>query len=518
MKKFLQRMGDRVLGTISGFDRLRFRGTKRLLASVRGMLSYLWQAQLLLKDFKAHALDVTEQIRAATEQATRAAGRPVQYLFSSSSSKEDLARQVAARDGIDAGLIAVFSCVEPCWSYEIHRNRSSGFIELRGGWRKCLHYYHYFLDPQLGLLYARLQTWFPFTMHIGLNGREWLARQMQVAGISYRKRENCFVAVADCERAQALAAEQLRVEWPQLLEGIARRVNPVQEQMLACPVPYYWSVDQSEWATDVLFRSAAELAQWYPRWLRFGMESLHSRDVLRFLGRKVPAEGYGRLRSEVVTDWKERPEGVRLKHRVNDNSIKMYDKQKSVLRVETTINDARDMKVYRPKEGDENGAKQWRYLRKGVADLHRRAEVSQAANERYLESLAAVEETTSLGELAASVCRPVQWQGQRVRALNPLAANDAALLAAVHRGEFAINGFRNRDLRGILFGGAAVSAADARRQSSQVTRQLRLLRGHGLIRKVAKTHRYVLSDKGRQTIAALLAARQANPAKLSQAA
>jgi len=521
MKRFLQRLTGNVLGSLSGFDRLRFRGTKRLLASVKGMLSYLWQMDLLLKDFKAHALSMTEQIRAATEQAAQAAGRPVQYLPSSSQSKEELARQIAARDGIRAGLIAVFSCVEPCWSYEIHRNRSHQHIELQGGQRKCLHYYHYFLDPQLGFLHARLQTWFPFSMHICLNGREWLARQMQATGISYVQRDNCFVAVSDCVRAQTLLDQQLRVDWPSLLEEIAQRVNPVQEQMLAaCPVPYYWSVDQSEWATDVLFRSAADLAQWYPRWLRFGMESLHSRDVMRFLGRKVPAEGYGRgnFTSEVVTDLKERPEGIRLKHRLNNNSIKMYDKQGSVLRVETTINDARDMKVYRPKEGDETGAKQWRYLRKGVADLHRRAQVSQAANERYLESLAAVEETTPLGELAASLCQPVRWQGRRVRALNPLAADDAALLAAVNRGEFAINGFRNRDLRELLFGSAEVSAQEARRQSSKVTRQLRLLRGHRLIRKVPKTHRYVLSDKGRQSIAALLAARQANTATLTQAA
>src|SRR5262249_44835064 len=173
MKRFLQRLTGNVLGSLSGFDRLRFRGTKRLLASVKGMLSYLWQMDLLLKDFKAHALSMTEQIRAATEQAAQAAGRPVQYLPSSSQSKEELARHIAARDGIRAGLIAVFSCVEPCWSYEIHRNRSNQHIELQGGQRKCLHYYHYFLDPQLGFLHARLQTWFPFSMHICLNGREW---------------------------------------------------------------------------------------------------------------------------------------------------------------------------------------------------------------------------------------------------------------------------------------------------------------------------------------------------------
>jgi hypothetical protein len=360
MKHFMERVQGSIQGVRSGFDRLRLRGTKRLLASVQGMSNYLWQRKILLKDFKAHALEVTEQIRQTTEQVAAAAGRPRQYLPSSSQDKEELARTVAARDGVREGLVAVFSCVEPCWSYEIHRDRASKHIHLHGGNRKCLHYYHYFLHPQMGLLHARLQTWFPFTMHICLNGREWLARQLQDAGIGSARRDNCFVAIDDLGRAQALFDAQVQTDWPSLLADLARQVNPAEEQLLAaCPVPYYWSVDQSEWATDVLFRSPAELAAWYPRWVQYGMENLHSRAVVRFLGKKVPTEGYGRCTSTVVTDLKERPEGVRIKHRLNDNSIKMYDKQGSVLRVETTINDARDIKVFRPTQGQEDGPKTW---------------------------------------------------------------------------------------------------------------------------------------------------------------
>ena len=215
---------------------------------------------------------------------------------------------------------------------------------------------------------------------------------------------------------------------------------------------------------------------------------------------------------------KKRPEGIRIKHRVNRNSIKMYDKEGSVLRVETTINDARDMKVFRPKEGDARGKKEWRYMRKGVADAHRRAHVSQAANDRYLESLAAVEETRALGALTEKLCRATEWKGHRVRALNPLATQDARLLEAVSRGEFTIHGFRNRDLRAILYGSKPTEPAEGRRQSSAITRKLRLLRAHGLIQKVQKTHRYVLTKEGTQVITALLTARAADTAKLMSAA
>jgi hypothetical protein len=121
-----------------------------------------------------------------------------------------------------------------------------------------------------------------------------------------------------------------------------------------------------------------------------------------------------------------------------------------VLRVETVINNTRDMKVFRAKEGDEDGEKSWQRLRKGVADIQRRTAISQAANERYVEALASVDESRSLAELAAAVCRPVSKKRMRARALNPLSAEDRCLLEAVNRGEFTINGFRNRDVRGLL--------------------------------------------------------------------
>ena len=150
--------------------------------------------------------------------------------------------------------------------------------------------------------------------------------------------------------------------------------------------------------------------------------------------------------------------------------------------------------------------------------MHRRAEFCQAANERYLNSLATVTEKTALGDLAAKLCRPIRWKAQRVRALNPLSTEDATLLEAVNRGEFTIQGFRNRDLRAILHGKEPSDKRELRRQSASVTRKLRLLRAHGLIHKVPRTHRYQVSPAGRTAITALLSARAADTAKLTSAA
>jgi hypothetical protein len=431
--------------------------------------------------------------------------------------KEAWAREIAQGDRIQQGLIGVLKGVERCWSYEVGGNRDKKKLELRGQPSKCLHYYHYFNDADVGLVYVRLQTWFPFTVHVGMNGREWLARQMDRVGMDYERRDNCFPWIGDWPRAQSLLDEQLRTDWPGLLNRLLQQANPALAIVDPHPTPYYWSLEEGEWASDLAFSSCATLAELSPRLFRHAWLNFDSADVMRFLGSKAVREQgpHGNFTGEVVSDLKRRLEGTRIKHRLNGNWIKMYDKQGSVLRIETVINDPRDMKVYRTKEGDETGQKTWQRLRKGVADIHRRAEVSQAANERYVEALASVDDSRSLAELTQAVCQPVKWQGKRERALNPLAAEDARLLEAVNRGEFAINGFRNRDLRRLLFPKPTADQAEQRRQSGAITRKLRLLRAHGLIHKVPKTHRYQLSPHGRDVINALLAARQASIAKLA---
>ena len=519
MHPFLERHADDVLGMLSGFDRLRLRGTLRRIANRQGMATFLSQQRILLKDFGEYVQEATTRVKQATEAVATTQGRPLLYLARPSADKEALAREIATRDGITAGLICTLKSVELCWSFDLHRNRTTKHLDLVPAPRKCLHYYHYQIHPELGFLHTRLQSWFPFTLHVGLNGREWLARQLDATGLGYRRRGNCFVWLEDVAATQQLANAQLHTAWERVLNALATAANPAHAALFAAyPLRYYWSLEQSEWASDVLFTDARRLDALYPQLMVHSLTRLGSRDVMRFLGKRVPAVGVdGRFQGEVVSDLVARPEGLRVKHRVNGNAVKMYNKQGSVLRVETVINQARDLMVYRPKEGDPGGAKQWRYLRKGVADTWRRAQLSQQANERYLAALAAATESTPLATLSEPLCRRVRYHGQPVRALNPLAPDDAALLAIVYRGEFVITGLRNRDVRRLLYADGN-DAATRRRRAGQVTRQLRLLRGHGLLRRVAHTHRYLLTAHGRVVVAALLAARQADTATLAAAA
>lgn len=516
MQRFIARYRPLVTGVLSGFDRLVFRGSLLPLMREGGMFFFLERTGVRLLDFKDFVTRTSDRVKEAAYAEAARLDRPVRYLESSGWDKEKIAERVLAEQPIDRGLICVLTAVEPCMSFEYHRSADRKERGLRRRPKKCLHLYKYLLHPQFGFMSARLQTWFPFNIQVCLNGREWLARQLRRRRSDFKRADNCFTWLGNLELAQRLMEEQLQTDWPAALDAVARYVNPLHEQIFkAQPMEYYWSGYQTEWATDVMFKDPRTLAGVYPTLVRHAMDHFKSPDVMRFLGGKV----HGNFTGEIITSFKNRPEGVRVKHWVRGNSIKMYHKAGSLLRVETTIARTKDFKVFRPAHDEPNGKLEWRPLRKGVADLHRRAQLSQRSNDAYLEALSAVEDTTPCANLFDAVSRPVVEDGRRFRALRLNDPSDLALLDAISRGEFAPAGFRNRDIRGLIHRSPTnLSPRDRRRLSAKTGRQIRLLRAHGVIKKVPKTHRYRLTPNGLLLTAALQATRRANIRDLLKAA
>ena len=405
---------------MSGFARLVFVGALHELdfcqwepemqaLRATAMEQYLWHNDIKFMDYAGYVKRVSQPIKKAAVEPFHQAGLPVIHLNSPEVDKDATARHIARERGIQEGL-------------------------------------------QVGWMYARIQTWFPFRIQVGLNGREW----------------HCFVWIEDFARAQALLEQQVQTHWADLLGGLARQLNPLHESIFAkYPMHYYWTCEQSEWASDVVFRKAEFLRRLMPRLVRHGMLSFHSADVMRFLGKKVNQSGLFRknFHGDLQMDLKRRQEGERVKFYVNGNSAKFYDKAYSdygsVLRAgEATLNHIRDLNAYRPKQGGAEDDLAWRPLRKGIADVHRRTEISQAINNRLIDALARVDDSRTVQELTTTIQQPVQWKGRRVRALQPWGA-DYALLSVINHGE-----------------------------SAAISRKLRMLRAHGLIRKVPHTHRY----------------------------
>ena len=515
MKNFMEMYAKNINGAISGWDRLRFRGTIRWLANTSGINSYLSTRNILLKNFKPWAEAITTKVRSLCADQANQLDIPMIYLPSASIDKEARAREIMAERKIETGPICMFSTVEPCFSPLLKGNKATKMLELTMAPRKCVWIYQYWNDEHLGFGHTRLQTWLPLSATICLNGRHWLERQLLRENIDHVKNGNCFTYIEDYEKAAALVEQQHRTEWPQLLEGLLARNCPGFNTVLGdYPLEYYWSADETEWATDIVFRSASELDNLFPKLARYGLLTANSPSVMRFLGR---SDARGRLPNEVRSDHRTRYEGLRLKHWVNSNSVKMYNKAGNVLRTETTINQPREFKVYRHPDDDTNRPASWQKMRKGVSDLHRRSEVSHAANERYLDHLAAANIADTLHETASDICKRIRKNGKSHRALNPWNDEDYQTLQFLARGEHQLNGFVNKQLRETLYGNSK-DATERKKQSGQATRRIRLLRAHGLIRKVPKENRYQLTPKGRRVSAAILAASSADTEQLMEMA
>jgi hypothetical protein len=515
MQQFIEKYKDQVTGMLTGFDRLVFRGALGGLSYGRkdtnlkaviavGMEQYLCQNKILFKDYAAHVKRISERLKTMSLKPFREQRLPVEF-DRRCEDKEKWARQIAAEKKIDSGLVCALSTLEPSPTFEHCRTHMIRRM------RPCGALYQYQIHAEVGWMYARIQTWFPFNIQIGLNGREWLAQQMNKEGMKYRQQGNCFVWIEDYDHARALMKRQLETNWRELLESFARQLNPIQEAIFEqYPCDYYWTAYQTEWATDMVFKDGDYLRRLMSNLVRHGLLSYRSRDVLRFFGKKVNQSGQipGWFQGELKTDLKSYHEGERVKYSMDGNLAKFYDKAYSeygnVLRAaETTINNPTVFRTYRPKEGGEETDLKWRQMRKGVADVHRRAEVSQKTNERLIDALASVDDSRTVEELTDAMQKPVTWKGRRVRALRPW-AEDKALLAAIGQGDFMINGFRNRDLQALFYHQPAETDAERRRRSAAVSRKLRMLRAHGLIHKVTRTHRYMVASEARTVLVAVL--------------
>jgi hypothetical protein len=350
------------------------------------------------------------------------------------------------------------------------------------------------MDPEFGLIHVKIETWFPFTVQVYVNGQEWLARKLQRRGIRFRKVDNTFVELADARRAQQCVPKFWRRDWPKLLDVLARRVNPLLDNGLEGQ-SYYWVIDQAEISTDVRFADRAALEALRPRLYEHATLCFSAPQLMTFLGRRYRETFAG----DVSTRWHRREPGAAVKHWIKRNALKMYDKAGCVLRVETVINNPREFRVHRPRH-KQNGTVEvgWFPMSKGVANLYRYAEVGRQANERYLEALAVVDDLgVSQSELERRSA-PVNYQGRRRRALQVRARDDQALFQAALRGEHAVRGFRNGELATWLYGSKPPDPEEQRRRCGRVSRRIQLLRAHGLVAKYPRSRRYRVTTSGQR--------------------
>lgn len=487
-----ERYADRILGTLSCFDRVVITGTLPEICHAQAMNRFLSLRGIRLFDYTQWAEPLREEIRQHAERLAREAGLAIEFIRRKDFRKEDRIQELLRERGAHPGLVHIFSAMETCPSFKPWYDKATGQTTLRGTEGKCLHYYFYFIDEDLGLCYLRVPTWAPFRLQFYFNGHNLLALQLKSQGIGYRLVDNVFVDIEDFVRAQELA-DSLRVDkLHRTLDRIARWLCPILDHFQS---GYHWSVMQVEYATDIVFRGLKDLQPLYQDLVRTAIHSVKPDHVATFLGRKLDE----RYEGEIGNDFHTRIEGTRIKHHMGRNSIKMYDKLGRVLRIETTSNDITFFKHYRRVEHrDGTWEMKNAAMKKSIYSLPALAELLKAANRRYLEFLSALDDTTTGTKDLDRISKPSSDGRRSYRGFNLFTTEDRTVVEAILRGEFNLSGFQSRHLKDLLPG----------KTPSQIGRILKRLRTHGLIKKIGRTYKYYVTRLGQKILTGALKLRR----------
>jgi hypothetical protein len=487
--QFIGKFTRFITSSLSCFDRVIFKGHLRPLSYAQGLESFVdYTLGIRRKDFMAWAKRQSQRIFDHARHLAEQANCPFVYL-QRRIRKEQLVQQFLRSHPIDQGLVCVLRCLEHCPSFRLVRG--DGRPRFASARPKCLVFYFYYLEPDLGLIHIRLPTLFPFAVQVAVNGHHYLARQMRHAGLDFVQEDNVFTELHDPAAAQRLADHFERENWPRRLRKLARRVLPLMSDVLR-PFAYYWVVDQAEYATDLIFTDRPTLASLYPHLLHHAVLHFAAKDILTFLGRRL----HPLFDGEVLTECRrDRAPGARIKHRVAGNWLKMYDKLALVLRIETVINDPRLFKVRRRRQRNGHWQMVWCPMNKGVVNLYRYRQVALAANARYLDALSVVEPTRPAQAPLHRLVESRRLRGRCFAGFNPARPKDLALFQAVLDGDHLLRGLRNVDLRVRLFGRDPIDPIQRRRRGAAVSRLLKRLHVHHILLKVPHTRRWHLRNR-----------------------
>ena len=474
------------------WDRVLIFGTLPRICFAGGMTSFLFERKIRIFDYAKFAEPFRNRIRENAEQMAAEAGIEIEFIRKRNFRKEDRVKEILTKRGEHPGLVCIFSAMEPCSTYKPWHNKQTGKTYLVPDDGKCLHYYFYFLDETLGLCHVRVPTWLPCRLQICFNGHNWLAGQLDKLGIDYRMADNAFTHIADWQRAQRLSDAWETKRIHPRLDELARQCCPIYRDFAT---GYHWSVDQCEYATDIVFRKQADLQAIYENLARTAIHTIKPDNIATFLGRKLSTQFEG----EMGNRFNIRIEGTRIKHTMGPVSLKLYDKFGLILRIETTVNDLTFFKHYREVE-HRDGSKEtkWAAMQKTIYSLPALRELLEAANRRYLEFLSTIEDPRAGRNKLDKLSQTVEQQGRRYPGFNLFDLDDETLLRSMVRGEFNISGLQNKTLRRHL----------PQLSSGQMSRLLKRLRIHGLIKKIGHTYKYYVTSFGKDIVATALKLRE----------
>jgi hypothetical protein len=489
---FLGKFASLIVCTLHCFDRVIFKGHLAMApaSELERFVDYVLRVR------RCHFIKVLapQWSESLVEHAKRWARKHKRtYLYRKGSFKKDQWAAGLIRDQrIERGLVGILCTQETCNSFTLVPGEKRPRFISKPRQQNVL--YYYFLDPQLGLIHVRLQTWAPFTLQVYVNGHDWLAQQMVRLGMGFVLKHNAFTQLDDPAKTQRQADRFAKVDWTKILTRYGRLVNPLLRKELSC-YKVRWFVDQAEYATDLLFKSPSALSGLYQKLLQFATLTFTPKDILGFLGRKWDRRFDGDVQTEVKTD---RLLGTRIKHRMTRNWLKMYDKFGLILRVETVINRPKEFSVFRSrKHRDGTTSPGYFPMNKDVGSLVHYQEQALACNRRYLDALSIVDDPAPAYQQLRQLTEPKRVAERSSAGFNPARREDVRLFAAVLDGDHIARGFRNKDIRAVLFGSTVPAS---RQQSAAVGRLVKRLHHRQLVAKIPRTRRWRVTETGRHLL------------------
>ncbi|MBW6481165.1 MAG: hypothetical protein K0B37_17180 [Bacteroidales bacterium] len=447
------------------------------------MTSYLYKNDVRVFDYSRFAEPFKNAIRENAERHAKENDISIEFIRKAHIRKEDVIAERIRQHGDHPGLVHIISAMELCKTFKPWHDKSTGKTFLKPDQSKCLHYYFYFIDKQFGLGYVRVPTWCPFRLQVYINGHNLLASELKQAGINYSLIDNAFESIDDTVRAQELS-DSISVE------KIHRKLDELA--WLYCPVykafnqRYHWSIMQAEYATDIVFKKQSDLSTIYSELVATAIHTVKPDNIATFLGRKLRQNYQG----EMGNNYNVRILGSRIKHTMGAAAIKMYDKFSKILRIETTVNDVSFFKHFREVvHRDGTKSNKDAPLKKNIYSLVYLMDNLKAANKRYIEFISAFDNKTIGRKRLEKVTQPKQHNERNYKGFNFFSKTDIAILLVIVRGEFNVNGFRNKHLQKLLS-----------MTSSQVSRLIKRLNVHGLVKKIKNSYKYYLTKLGKETI------------------
>lgn len=493
---------EKINGILETFDRMIINGYLLNLCNYRQFLYYLIQNDIKLKDFDKFALEQTSLLCNHIDSYIKENEVETIYLNSGKIDKNDIVMQELEKNPNKKGLIASLSAVEICNTMSVKPNHETQKLEVTSRPTKCKHYYFYYNDSEFGLMYLKIQTWFPYNVQIYINGREYLSKLFDKNDIKYEMYNNSFSYIENFEKAQKLADGILNQKISDSFDGLIEKINihlPKIKEIFSHS--YYWCIDQCEFATDINFKSRDDLSLFYKTLVETTYFAFSSEDIYSFFGRNI-SKIHNFSKGEIVSDLRHRYQGYRIKFKINNNQIKMYDKGNN-LRIEVTINNPKDFKVLKIKENYETGeiteTKEWIPMGKSISNLYRYVEISKNITKRYIDALPNINANEiSLNEIKKISTRK-EADNKVYSAFNILNEDTLNLFDEISKGEYLINGFSNKFIRKNLY-----KNSEDKKLINKTTRTLSKLKAHGIIKKVARKNKYYLTTDGRKIITSIL--------------